>query len=276
MFRISIEDMKNFRAIMKGIEKLVDKVTLDISELEFKLAAIDPTHVVMVDLILHRDWFTELYCTEDQRFSINLPDLNKILGLGGTDTLRLSPELVVNRLHVEFQRDRSSRLFSMKIEDPQDPIPPVNFDPRAKCRLKTTDLDEIIKSTAAVGTYLTIVLSESDLTARTLGDIGDVEVIFSDFLQEVKVKGMQESIYSLEFLTDILSVKSISPEVALEFSSEMPLSLEFPLQPKSRLIYYLSPRVEDEEDEADEDGYSDSPLDFLPSEEPDNEEEPED
>ena len=62
---------------------------------------------------------------------------------------------------------------------------------------------------------------------------------------EVGVKERSKTTLSLSYLSDIVKAAAPTSDIAtLEFSTDMPLRLDFEQHRDGKLVYYLAPRVE--------------------------------
>jgi len=69
----------------------------------------------------------------------------------------------------------------------------------------------------------------------------------SDTLLELDAKEPQKATFSLSYLTEIIKAASATSDIAtLEFSSDMPIKLDFQQTKEGKLTFYLAPRIESE------------------------------
>jgi len=86
------------------------------------------------------------------------------------------------------------------------------------------------------------------LTMRAAGDVGNVVVEVekgTDELLNLEAKESSKSTFSLNYLSEMVRAASnLSDVVSLEFSTDMPVRLNFEMPSKGKLQYYLAPRIE--------------------------------
>ena len=252
MFKASLDSAGTFIKVIDALATIIDNATFKVTKAGLSLKAMDPSHVAMVNLEMPSGAFTDYTAEKTLPIRINLVDLNRFMKRGSAgDTLELSLDQKVNKLKIKFKKEKSTRTFSLSLltedEDEDVPTPSLEFD--AKFSLNTGDLQRAIKDAQIVGDFITFSISEEVLTLEASGDSGDVTVEVEDFIETPKVKEKQTSIYSLEYLADIAKASSVSGTVSIEFSSEMPIKFEFPLDNDGKISYLLAPRVEEEEEE---------------------------
>ncbi|MGH9993008.1 MAG: proliferating cell nuclear antigen (pcna), partial [Nitrososphaera sp.] len=81
------------------------------------------------------------------------------------------------------------------------------------------------------------------------GDSGEADVSLeagNEGLEELMVKEESKATYSLDYLSKITkAVVPMGGSVTAEYSSKMPLRLEFKIANVGRIHFYLAPRVTD-------------------------------
>lgn len=259
MFKALLESAGTFIKIVDALATIIDVATFNVSKAGLSVKAMDPSHVAMVNLELPPKAFTEFKCDKSIPIRINLTDLNRFMKRGSAgDSLELSLDQKSNKLKLRFTRPKSTRTFSLGLlsEDEEEEIPSPKLDFNAKFSLSTSDLHRAIKDAQIVGDYINFTISDDTLTLDASGDSGDVTIEVEE-LTELSIKGKQSSIYSLEYLADIIKASSVSENVSVEFSTEMPVKFEFPIieqEAEGKITYLLAPRVEEEEEDYEEIG----------------------
>ena len=69
----------------------------------------------------------------------------------------------------------------------------------------------------------------------------------SEALLELQVKEPSKATYNLNYLAELVKAGAATSEVVTaEFSTNMPIKVEFEIPQQGRLLYYLAPRIEAE------------------------------
>jgi proliferating cell nuclear antigen len=69
----------------------------------------------------------------------------------------------------------------------------------------------------------------------------------SDTILDLEAKEPSKATFSLSYLSEIIKAASATSDIAtLEFSSDMPIRLDFQQAKEGRLTFYLAPRIETE------------------------------
>jgi len=67
----------------------------------------------------------------------------------------------------------------------------------------------------------------------------------SDALLDIEASEPSKATYSLSYLSEIVKSASTTSDIAtLEFSTDMPIRLDFQQPREGKLVFYLAPRIE--------------------------------
>jgi len=250
LFRAVLSDAKLWRSIVESLSTLVDQANFVVTPSALKMRAMDPIRVAMVDFELSKDAFEEYQCSSDLRVGINLEEMGKIMRRAGSgDSLELIHDEKNNKLLVRF-RGKSIRTFSLSLLDlgsEELPTPRVEFNVTAK--LTTEAIGEAIKDAGVVSDQVKVIVKPDMLMMQASGDTGDALVEFrkgSEALLDLEVKEESNAIYALNYLNDMMKAASISETTILQFSTNMPLRIDFNISGSGRITYFLAPRREPE------------------------------
>jgi proliferating cell nuclear antigen len=242
---------------MEILGALLDRVDLSISAKALTLNAMDPSHVCQVDLVLPGDFFNECKVDKHQMIQIDLKELNQVLKRGRGEVLYLMAEANDNKMLVQMQGD-SKRTFKINLFPPNEtPIPPKDIEYNAKCSLSADGLADLVGDADLANDYVTVSLVPDSLGDYLELDTGiskdgmEFNAVITKFLEKPTTLGKQSSVYSLEYLKDIVKSQTIASNCTMQFSSEMPLELEYTLEHEASLVFTLAPRIEETEEDAE-------------------------
>ncbi len=249
-FKFAFTDAKLWKNIVDALSGLVDEVVFIADEKSLHARAMDPSHVAMVDFELPKMAFGEYECSGEVKLGINLEDMSRIMRrAGGGDELELSLDPEKNRLSVTF-RGTSIRTFRIGLLDlthEETPVPSITFN--AEIKMTSDALKEALKDAEVVSDHVTVEASPEDLEISAAGDTGGVEVKLdksSDALLELNVTENSSAMYALSYLMDMMKAAAASDTVTVQFSTSMPIKLEFNIIGGGNLTYWLAPRIEAE------------------------------
>ncbi len=251
MFRLKVGDAKPFRDMIASIAILVDEATFKLDPEGLKLRAMDPSRVAMIDFDWPKTVFEEYECTEPTKMCINITELLKLIKRSGKDeTLELALDDKTGKLNVKIS-GKYARNFTMptlEASEEEVPTPKISFN--VKIKATTDGLSQAIEDAQLVSDHVKIEADPEKVVFNAFGDLMGATITLqkgSDALLELEAKEPQKATFSLSYLTEIIKAASQTSDIAtLEFSSDMPIRLDFQQAKEGKLTFYLAPRIETE------------------------------
>jgi proliferating cell nuclear antigen len=251
MFKLKVADAKQLRDLITSISILVDEATFKLDAEGMKLRAMDPSRVAMIDFEWPKTVFEEYTCTEPTKMCINITELLKLLKRAGKgETLELSIDEKTGKLQVTItgKYNRNFTMPTLEASEEEVPTPKITFN--AKIKATTEGLSQAIEDAQLVSDHVKIEADPEKVVFNAAGDLMGAIITLqkgSDTLLELDVKEPQKATFSLSYLTEIIKTASATSDIAtLEFSSDMPIKLDFQQAKEGRLTFYLAPRIESE------------------------------
>ncbi|MHA1795561.1 MAG: proliferating cell nuclear antigen (pcna) [Promethearchaeia archaeon] len=261
MFTVKIKDAKMIRGIFDAISSIISETVLKVDpEIGISMTAMDVSHICLVSLVLHKDDLDEFQADQLYELGINLEDMVKILKRSGSnDEITLSHDPEAKKLIIAMKppEAKKARRFTMSLIDYDGEEIDVNalnnleFD--NICTFNIGYLDEAIKDAEIFAEVLQI-QAMPNLTFSTNGSIGDMEyVLEKEELISSDFKEQSVGVFSIAFLKNILKMGSIAQNLTAELRTEAPLKINFDILNSSHVLYFLAPRVEEDDDSMYED-----------------------
>jgi proliferating cell nuclear antigen len=251
MFKLKVADAKLLRDMITSISILVDEATFKIDPDGLKLRAMDPSRVAMIDFEWPKTIFEEYVCTESTKMCINITELLKLLKRAGKgETLELSLDEKTGKLQVTIsgKYNRNFTMPTLEASEEEVPTPKITFN--AKIKATTEGLSQAIEDAQLVSDHVKIEADPEKVVFNAAGDLMGATITLqkgSDTLLELDAKEPQKATFSLSYLTEIIKAASATSDIAtLEFSSDMPIKLDFQQIKEGKLTFYLAPRIETE------------------------------
>ena len=253
-----------WKAVTAAIQALVEEATFEVSNDGLSFRAMDPSHVALVDLFWPSSDFQKFECAKADKFTVRVEDFAKLIRRAeskdsieisrqGSDSLNVK---LVNGYRREFE------LHLIESSQSSTPLPKLNFD--TKFTTSEPAFDRILNDVSAISNHITIealhdkvqfsgkgdtgkatIALERKATTETAGSAGGNKTAGADLLQ-LSTEKESKSTYSIEYLLKITKAAgSASDAINFEYSSKMPLRMEFKLGQNShgRIHFYLAPRV---------------------------------
>jgi proliferating cell nuclear antigen len=251
MFKLKVSDAKLLRDMTTAISILVDEATFKIEPEGLKLRAMDPSRVAMIDFEWPKTIFEEYVCESPSKMCINISELLKLLKRVGKDeAVELSLDDKTGRLQIKIT-GKYSRNFTMptlEASEEEVPTPKIAFNIKAKTT--TQGLSQAIEDAQLVSDHVRIEADTEKLVLNASGDLMGATITLqkgSDALLDLEVKENSKATFSLSYLSEIIKAASATSDIAtLEFSSDMPVRIDFQQTKEGKLTFFLAPRIETE------------------------------
>ena len=249
MFRLKMSDVKLLRDVITAISTLIDEGTFNVSPEGIKLRSMDPSRVAMVDFAMQKTTFEEYISDRNAKICLNLGELLKLLKRAGRDEaveIFLDEETGQIVITIRGKYMRTFRMPTLETMEDEVPTPKVTFN--AKITLTTDGLRQSLEDVALVSDHVRMETDGEKFMMSAKGDIMGANIELkkgSDALLSLEVKEPSKATYPLSYLSDIVKAASATSDiVAIEFSTDMPVRLDFKQPYDGFLVYYLAPRIE--------------------------------
>ena len=251
MFRLKVADSKQLRDMITAISILVDEATFKLDPDGMKLRAMDPSRVAMIDFEWPKTIFEEYQADTPAKMRINITELLKLIKRSGKDeTLELALDDKTGKLQVKIsgKYTRNFTMPTLEASEEEVPTPKISFNVKAKTT--TQGLSQAIEDAQLVSDHVRIEAEPEKLTLSASGDLMGATITLtkgSDALLELEVKENAKATFSLSYLSEIIKAASATSDIAtLEFSSDMPVKIDFQQTKEGKLTFFLAPRIETE------------------------------
>jgi len=251
VFKASMSDARLWKNLLAAISTLIEEADFNATPDGIKLRSMDPSHVAMVDFEWQKTAFEEYTCIEPTKIRVNIASMLKLLKRVASDEiLEMLYDEKTRKLNLTL-KGKIMRKFTMPTLDPaheEVPTPKITFN--SKVKLTASILRDIIDDVQAVSDNVRLEATPEKLTAAATTELSSAVIELdkgSDMLLELDVKEPSKATFNLNYLSEITKAGASTSEiVTVEFSTNMPIRLEFDIPQQGRLLYYLAPRIEAE------------------------------
>ena len=251
MFKLKVADAKLLRDMITSISILVDEATFKIDPEGLKLRAMDPSRVAMIDFEWPKTIFEEYQCDAPTKMCINITELLKLLKRANKgEIVELSLDEKTGKLQVKIagKYTRNFTMPTLEASEEEVPTPKLTFNVMVKAT--TEGLSQAIEDAQLVSDHVRLEADPEKLVFNAAGDLMGAIITIpkgSDTLLDLQAKEPSKATFSLSYLTEIIKAASQTSDIAtLEFSSDMPIKLDFQQAKEGKLTFYLAPRIETE------------------------------
>ena len=251
MFKLKVSDSKLLRDMISAIAILVDEATFRIEPDGIKLRAMDPSRVAMVDFEWPKTVFDEYTCMQPTKMCINVGELLKLLKRAGkNESVELSLDEQTGKLRITIL-GKYTRIFQMPtLEAAEEEVPTPKLTFNVKAKVTTDGIRDAITDAELVSDHVKFEADPEKLVMQASGDLMGATIELkkgSDALLDLEVTEPSKATFSLSYLSEIIKTGGASSDIAtLEFSTDMPIKIDFQQSQEGKLTFYLAPRIETE------------------------------
>jgi len=247
MFRARI-DASILRECVDAVLAVVDEARLKIGGEAWKVRAVDPANVALVDLELKREAFDE-YNTEGEAEG----EGEKVIGIP-FDKLREVLRFAVGDVSLDIGDDKialqsSAYAYTLSLLDPsslrgEPKIPELEFSTRVV--VDADDFKKVLKAAEKISDQIAIGVQNNTFFVEAEGDMETMRYsLHKDELGHLS-GGDCRSLFSLEYLA-AMAKGFASDTLTLYISTDHPLKMEFEIADgNGKVVYMLAPRIEAE------------------------------
>jgi proliferating cell nuclear antigen len=243
MFKAAI-NAELLKDAIAALAVIVDEVRFRIKPEGISVKAVDPANVAMVIFELGSSAFDE-YNADECEIGIDLNKITDLLGITDKgDTVRMELEEGNHKLLI----DVGGLSYTLSLLDPST----IRAEPRipqlelpAKVVMNGADLRRAVKAAEKISDHMLMGVNGDTFYMEAKGDTDQVRLEMGrDQLIDLKT-GEASSLFSLDYLTDIVKPTNKVNEVSLSLGRDFPVIIDFEIaNGTGRISYLLAPRIE--------------------------------
>ena len=189
---------------------------------------------------------------------MNLVSMSKVLKCAGNDdTITIRADDEGDTVKFCFESEEGDRVsdFELKLMD----IDSENLgipDTEYKCTVKmpSGEFQRIVRDLSVLGDTCVIKCSKEGVSFKVKGDLGTGSVSRKQSTAgekpeehtTVDVEEPTELTFALRYLTSFTKATPLSPVVLLHMSKDVPLMVEYVIEEKGTLRFFLAPKIDEE------------------------------
>lgn len=240
---------EEWKAIASAISTIVDEATFEASVEGISFRGMDPSHVALIDIFWPNSAFQQYECDSLIKFGVRIDEFAKLIK---RSEKKDSIEITINQdsmlsIKIENGYKKEYKMRLIESSSSSTPLPKLSFN--SKIILSYSTFDKILSDIQVLSDYITIEAKSDNVHFLGRGDSGDADIALdpkSDGLEELVSKEDSLATYSIDYLLKITkAISSVGGSVIAEYSSKMPLRLEFTVAGVGRIHFYLAPRIQD-------------------------------
>ena len=240
---------EEWRAVISAISTLVDEATFEATVEGISFRGMDPSHVALIDIHWPNSAFEGYECDTALKFGVRVDEFSKLIRRADKkDAIEITvgdDSMLHIKISNSYRREYKMRLIESSASS--TPLPKLTFN--SKMVLTAGAFDKILSDVQVISEYISIESEPKKIEFLGKGDSGEADIILdsgSEGLEELSIQEDSKATYSLDYLSKITkAVSTVGGSIAAEYSSKMPLRLEFRVANVGRIHFYLAPRVQD-------------------------------
>ena len=251
MFKAVVQDAKIWKNLLTAISTLIEEADFNTTEDGLKLRSMDPSHLAMVDFEWSKEAFEEYVCDKPTNIRVNITTMLKLLRRSKSEeSLEISYDEESKKVELTL-RGKILKKFTMPtLESVEEEVPTPKLSFNARVKLMSETLKEIVEDSETVSDNISFKAKEDKLFVKASSELSNVGMELSKTdgaLLELDIKEDSDATFNLNYFGQMVKAGSATSEVAtIEFSTNMPIRLEFEMSQQGKLMYYLAPRIEAE------------------------------
>ncbi|MDT7876055.1 proliferating cell nuclear antigen (pcna) [Sulfolobaceae archaeon RB850M] len=242
---IVYDDVRDLKAIIQVLTKLVDEALFEIKDDGIQLIAVDKAHVSLIKIELPKDMFKEYDVQGEFNFGFNTQYMSKLLKAAKRKeeiSIDADSEEVV-KITLLGALGRVFKVNNLQVLPPE--VPEINFEFDVRASVTSKGFKTAISEIATVADTVSISATEDKIIIKGEGE-NKIENEFSKdtgALAEIEFNKEASASYDVEYLNDILTLTKLSDYVKLAFSDQKPLQLDFNMEGGGKVTYLLAPKL---------------------------------
>ncbi|MGB3907138.1 MAG: DNA polymerase sliding clamp [Methanomethylovorans sp.] len=243
MFKATI-DADILKSSIETLSVLVDEARFRISTEGLSVRAVDPANVAMVSFELAASAFTD-FAADDCEIGMDLTKVNDIFGVAEKNE---KATLELDELSQKMSIYIGGFSYTLSLLDPST----IRAEPRipqlelpAEVVLNGKELQKAVKAAEKISDHMSLGVDGDIFYMEAEGDTDKVRLEMPrDQLIDLR-SGEARSLFSLDYLSDIVKPASKSNEVTLELGKDYPIKIGFTIaEGAGKISYLLAPRIE--------------------------------
>tara|TARA_Y100000590_G_scaffold159808_1_gene183310 strand:+ start:297 stop:1046 length:750 start_codon:yes stop_codon:yes gene_type:complete len=243
-----ISNIAEWKAVLNAIDGIVEEAMFICNNEGITFRGMDPNHIALLDITFPKSSFKRLETTPTF-FGVRTNEIKNIFSSASDDDIL---ELQIKdgiSLTVLINGSLSMSFTLRLIEKTETNIPVPKVTENSKISVSPVVLTRIITNIERVSEYITIKSLSNKVEFSGKGEIGDAKInlLKSDTdLIELHSENETAAVYSLEYMAKVIrSIGRASKNVDMKYGESSPLLIEFEMPSKTKVGYYLAPRIED-------------------------------
>ena len=227
-----------FETIFKNLKNFIKECCLEFNTDGLYIQGIDPTHAVLIQLKIVKEWFDLYDVNENNNFGLHCETLFKIINcLKTQENIELKREennseiLEISFLGNDDKISKTFELTEIQIENNKIDIPS-NIEYESDLIINTGDLSDVVKELTIFNENITFCFNEENLELKTNGTLGNAKILLDN--NSIELYQIEEDLnfeltFSGDFLNNVCCFNKLNKNITISSSQQYPLKMEYNL-----------------------------------------------
>jgi len=246
------------KKVVEAMKDLIRQGTWDCDASGLRLQSMDSAHVCLVSVSLEAEGFDKFNCERAVSLGVDMESMSKVMRCAAKDDIitlssaSTSPDTLKFTFEAADQERISEyKMKLMTIEEEHLAIPDTEYT--AIVTLPGQELQRILRDLAQFGDTITIATLKDSVQFSANGSLGSGNIKLSQTATESEDKSVtidtSEPVslqFACRYLNMFMKAATLSTQVKVSLSNDIPLKMEFEIGKLGSLKYYLAPKIEDD------------------------------
>ena len=246
--KVTFPQAKEIKNILPAIVSFLSEGTFKANKDGIFLSSLDPANIAIILLDMYPNMFTEYDIQEEEKFTINLEDLKKIM----------TKVALKNQISWEIDKEKNKfvltvygkakKLFTLPLIESEGSFMDLpNLELPVKVEMDSKAFYDIVESAKVIADEIKVVADPDGPKVSFIaeGELKDMRIDLtpqdeSVLSMEVPSKAMAR--YSIDYLYKLSKVARISDTLTFKFDSGKPIWIDYKSTDKFRFGFVLAPR----------------------------------
>jgi proliferating cell nuclear antigen len=246
--KVTFPQAKELKNIMPAIVSFLSEGTFKANKDGIFLSSLDPANVAVILLDMYPNMFTEYDVSEEEKFTINLEDLKKILTkVKLKDQVSWEIDKEKNKFVLEI-KSKARKVFTLPLIESEGSFMELpNLELPVKVEMDSKSFYDIIDSAKVVADEIKVIADPDGPKVSFVaeGELKDMRIDLTpqdESVLSMEVPSKALSRYSIDYLYKLSKVAKISDTLTFRFDTGKPIWIDYKSTDKFRFGFVLAPR----------------------------------
>lgn len=252
MLKAIFLDARIWRYVLRELAEFVETIGIKFSPTEgVRLKAMDPSHVMLIDLYIPTSAFEEYVVESETMLFIPLESVAKILRRAKkSDRLMIASNGTKLTLALVSKSDVQRTFILPLLTGSYEEVPELSLEFEVQAKMLGTTLAMSLSILEDVGDTMKIKAYREGLSLISASELSEVEIPLTttlgsliDYQPPTSVDEIV-NIYSMEYMSALTSISKLAETASIRLGKDMPCEITLDIISGSQLRLFVAPRTE--------------------------------